>query len=218
MTLFHELEQFRREFLAKFPKDKAALMAQADEELAERDITRLALKTGDFAPDFTLADATGKNISLHQTLAHGPVILTFYRGGWCPYCNLELRAYQRALPDIRNAGAQLMAVSPQSPDASLTTQEKNALTFSVLSDINGDVARAFGILFTLPDYLADLYAKLGNNLTRINASGRSELPIPATYVIGQDGRIISHHVQIDYRTRMEPSDAIKALAESGVLA
>lgn len=211
MSLKDELEQFRREFLAKFPKEKTAIMAQADDELAASQITKNALKTGDVAPDFWLPDATGKKISLQETLTHGPVILVFYRGGWCPYCNLELRAYQRLLPEIREAGAQLLAVSPQSPDASLSTQEKNALVYPVLSDVSAQAATAFGVLFTLPDYLQELYASLGTDLAHINSTGGWVLPVPATYVIGQDGRILAHHVEIDYRTRMEPQAALEVI-------
>lgn len=211
MSLTQELEQFRSEFLAKFPKEKAAIMARADTELAANHITKNALKTGDMAPDFMLPDATGKKISLKETLTHGPVILVFYRGGWCPYCNLELRAYQRLLPQIRQSGAQLIAISPQSPDASLSTQEKNALAFPVLSDVNAEIANAFGILFTLPDYLQELYASLGNDLPRINSAGGWVLPVPATYVIDRDGRIMAHHVEIDYRTRMEPQAALDVI-------
>lgn len=211
MSLLAELEQFRSEFLAKFPKDKAAIMARADDDLIAANIVRNALKTGDIAPDFALPDASGRKISLKGLLEDAPVILVFYRGGWCPYCNLELRAYQRLLPEIRNAGGQLIAISPQSPDESLSTQEKNALAFPVLSDLTASVAEDFGILFNLPEYLQELYASLGHDLPQINSAGRWVLPVPATYVIGQDGRIVAHHVEIDYRTRMEPKAAIAAL-------
>lgn len=211
MALTTELEQFRQEFLAKFPKEKAAIMARADADLAERQVTKNALKTGDSVPDFLLPDATGKNISLYESLEQGPVILIFNRGGWCPYCNLELRAYQRLLPELRNAGGQLIAISPHSPDESLATQEKNTLAFPVLSDVKVEAAKAFGLLFTLPDYLQELYSTLGNDLTKFNSVGEWVLPVPASYVIGQDRRIITHHVEIDYRQRMEPIKALDML-------
>lgn len=209
-TLKEDLEAFRQEFLAKFPKDKAAVMARADAELSDNEVLAKALRDGDRASDFMLPDATGRNVSLYETLKSGPVILVFYRGGWCPYCNLELRAYQRLLPEIRKAGVQLIAVSPQNPDESLSTQEKNALVFPVLSDIKNEAAKAFGVLFELPNYLQKLYTELGHGLDGINATKKWVLPVPATYVIGQNGIILKSYVEIDYRTRMEPREALLA--------
>lgn len=167
------------------------------------------LKTGDHAPNFTLPDATGKIVSLSETLTKSPVILTFYRGGWCPYCNLELRAYQRALPEIREAGAKLIAVSPQTPDASLTTKEKDELEFTVLSDVGGKVAHHYDLVFKLQDYLIDLYKQSGLDVPAHNGNDTWELPKPATFVIDQHGTIVFAHVDSDYRNRTEPSQVIK---------
>lgn len=214
MNLQDELDQFKAEFLQKFPAEKAAIMARADDELAASNIVKSALKTGDKAPLFTLPDATGTPVALAQLLKQGPTIVMFYRGGWCPYCNLELRAYQRLLPEIRNAGGQLIAISPQAPDTSLSTAEKNALAYPVLSDVNTDAARGFGILFTLPDYLQKLYSSLGHGMDVVNANGQWTLPLPATYVIGKDGVIIAHHVDTDYRKRMEPQAALDAIVKA----
>lgn len=210
-TLQQDLHAFKTEFTAKLSKEKAEIMQRADAELAATDILKKALKAGDVAPDFILPDATGRRISLYDTLKQSPVILVFYRGGWCPYCNLELRAYQRLLPEIRKSGAQLIAVSPQTPDASLSTQEKNALAYPVLSDTQNQAAKAFGILFDLPAYLSELYASFGNDLTTINEAGTWALPLPATYVIAQDGTIIKSFIETDYRVRMEPKEALSAL-------
>lgn len=210
-TLQQDLENFKAEFAARQPQAAVDLIEQADADLIASNIVQKALKTGDKAPDFSLPDAAGRKISLNETLQHGPVILIFYRGGWCPYCNLELRAYQRSLPEIHQAGAQLIAVSPQTPDASLSTREKNALAFPVLSDTDNQVAIAFGILFDLPEYLAKLYARFGIDLPKVNNVKTWTLPLPATYVIGQDGTILKSFVETDYRIRMEPSEALAAL-------
>jgi peroxiredoxin len=210
-TLQQDLAAFKGEFMAKLPKDKADIMARADADLAATSILAMALKAGDKAPDFTLPAACGLKVSLYETLKNGPAIIVFYRGGWCPYCNLELRTYQRLLPEIRKSGAQLMAISPQNPDGSLTTQEKNALAYPVLSDTGNQAAKAFGILFDLPAYLSNLYAGFGNDLTKINAAGTWQLPLPATFVIGQDGVIIKAFVETDYRERMEPAKALAAI-------
>ncbi len=214
MSLKAELEQFKAEFLTKFPAEKAAIMARADEELATKHIEQSAVKVGDKAPSFTLPDATGKAISLADTLKNGPAIVIFYRGSWCPYCNLALRAYQRMLPEIKKAGGQLIAISPQAPDTSLSTAEKNALTYPVLSDITFEAANGFGILFTLPDYLQKLYSSLGHGLDVVNANGAWSLPVPATFVINTDGAIVARHVETDYRQRMEPADALAALQQA----
>ena len=214
MSLKAELEEFKAQFLAKFPAEKAAIMARADAELATKQIEQSALKVGDKAPSFTLPDATGKSVSLADTLKNGPTIVIFYRGGWCPYCNLELRAYQRLLPEIQKAGGQLIAISPQSPDSSMSTSEKNALAYPVLSDTKTDVAKGFGVLFTLPDYLQKLYADLGNDLPGINSAGAWTLPVPATFVIGTDGTVLARHVDTNYRVRMEPQDALDAIIKA----
>ncbi len=211
MTLLAELNSFKNEFLMKFPKDKAKIMADADEELIASNFLAKALKTGDTVANFILPDASGRLVSLYETLKQGPVILVFYRGGWCPYCNLELRAYQRLLPQIRDAGVQLMAISSQSPDASLSTQEKNALAYPVLSDGRNSAASSFGILFKLPPTLAALYKELGHDLPKLHSAGTWELPVPATYVISQNHTILHHDVDVDYRKRMEPADALAVI-------
>jgi peroxiredoxin len=143
------------------------------------------------------------------------VVLTFYRGGWCPYCNLQLRAYQRVLPEIRAAGATLVAIAPERPDDTLSTAEKNALEFEVLSDAAGEVGAAYRIYFELSAELQALYAAGGNDLAKRNADGQWHLPIPATYVIAPDGRVAAAFVDVEYRNRAEPSDILAALHAIG---
>lgn len=213
MNLKTALDAFRAEFLEKFPTEKAAIMQRATDELTEAFQTHQFLQVGDLAPDFALTNAVGETVRLRDRLAQGAVILTFYRGGWCPYCNLELRAYQQVLPQIRELGASLVAISPQTPDASLTTAEKNSLEFDVLSDIGSKVAQASGIAFELPIYLQQLYRDLGHPLPDNNGTEDWQLPIPATFVVAPTGRIVLAHVDVDYRNRLEPVEAIAALKQ-----
>ncbi len=209
-TLAEALAERRAAFVAAAPAETQAIMARADAELAAAFAARPGPNAGDVAPGFALPSATGETVSLAAELAEGPAILTFYRGGWCPYCNLEMRAYQRLLPEIEAAGVRLVAISPQAPDGSLSTAEKNGLRFAVLSDAGSAVAKAYGVAFTLSDELAALYAKFGNDLPKINGADDWTLPVPATFVIGRDGRIVLAHVETDYRHRLEPAAALAA--------
>jgi len=211
MTLKFELDTFRAEFMGKAPAEIRDAMTRADLELGSSGILDRALKAGDRAPDFTLPNARGGDLSLTNTLARGPVVLSFYRGGWCPYCNLELRALQQALPDIERLGATLVAVSPQTPDESLSTAEKNDLAYPVLSDVNSRTALAYGIAFDLAKELRPIYARFGHALPDRNGDESWTLPIPATFIIDRDGTIVLAYVDVDYRNRLEPSEVIAVL-------
>lgn len=214
MNLEAALNAFRAEFLEKFPAEKAAIMQRTTDAITQEFKSKPQLQLGDLAPDFTLPNASGRPIRLNDRLSQGPVILTFYRGGWCPYCNLELRAYQEVLSQIQAAGASLIAVSPQTPDASLSTAEKNNLSFDVLSDVGSTAANAYGIAFELPNELKTLYTELGHALPDNNGTNDWKLPIPATFVIDQQRRILLAHVDVDYRNRLEPTEAIRAVVQT----
>ncbi len=208
-----ELEEKRvRNRAYEIPPDKLAVFDAATAELRASGIKENALKEGDKAPDFTLSDAHGRPCSLHESLSQGPVVLSFYRGGWCPYCNIELRGLQRALPEIQRLGASLVAISPELPDRSLSTEEKNQLTFAVLSDTGNRVARKFGIAFRLPDALQAVYAGLNHDLNAMNgAEGGEELPIPATYLIDRDSTIRLAFIEESYYERLDPDDIVEGL-------
>lgn len=208
MTLKTALDAFRAEFLEKFPADIAAVMQQATDRLAGDYATHRMLQVGDDAPDFDLPNALGRSVRLSDRLQQGSVILTFYRGGWCPYCNLELRAYQQLLPQIQSAGVSLIAISPQTPDTSLSTAEKNQLSFDVLSDVGSKVAQDYSIAFELPDELKQLYTQFGHALPDSNGTSDWQLPIPATFAIAPNRQILLAHIDIDYRNRLEPSEAL----------
>lgn len=211
MTLTQALTNYRENARAHRSQDVLTVMQQATQALEQSGIADQALSVGETIPDVTLPNATGDRIALSQLLAQGPLVISFYRGGWCPYCNLELRALQQALPDIEALGAQLVAISPETPDSSLSTQEKNALSFQVLSDQGNQVANAFGLVFTLPQSLRPLYDGFGIDIPAHNGDTTFQLPLPATYVVDSDGIILHAFVQADYTQRMDPQDIITAL-------
>ena len=137
--------------------------------------------------------------------------MTFYRGAWCPYCDLTLRAYQALLPQIRSLGATLIAISPQTPDGSLTTAETKELAFPVLSDTGNGVARQYGLVFRVSTALEATHQAFGIDLARSNGDTSNELPVPGTFIIGRDGRIAFAFVDSDYRVRLEPAELLRQL-------
>lgn len=170
------------------------------------------LSVGDEAPDFELPDATGRPVRLSDLLKDGPVVLSFYRGEWCPYCNLTLRTWQQRLADVTNAGARFVAVTPQRPSNALTITEKHELAFPVLSDEGQDVIRAYKLQYDLPPGLKDLYGNaFGLDLTEQNADGSWSLPVPGFFIVDQDRRIRFAFASADYRVRAEPDDVLAAL-------
>lgn len=211
MTLNEQLAEYQAAFRQRVTPDRVALAEAAIAELKGTGIEAAALGVGATLPDLTLPDANGRPVDLRSLSAGATLVIVFYRGGWCPYCNLELREWQRLLPEVRRAGATLVAISPQSPDNSLSTQAKNELAFPVLSDSALAAAEAFGIAFALPPELVDAYSRSGNDLPMLNGNGRWVLPLPATYVIGSDGVVIFAHVEADYRRRAEPSEVLAIL-------
>lgn len=196
------------------PEDRLRIMDRATEELIESGQRSNAAGKGEWVEDFILMDAHGVPVRLNQLLAVGPVVLAFYRGGWCPYCNIELRGLQKVLPRIRALGASLVAISPQLPDNSLSTEEKNGLQFPVLSDVGNKVARRLRITFTLPDDLLETYEAFQHGLREINGQeGATELPMPATFVLDRDGVIRLAFVEEDYTQRLDPELIIEELQQ-----
>jgi peroxiredoxin len=218
MTLPERLAAFRASFEAGGPPYYAPtwvheLMHRATDELIASGAARRALKASDRAPEFVLQDADGREVSSRDLLAKGPLVVTFYRGVWCPYCNLDLEALQEALPAIAALSAQLVAISPQPPPNSRKSQRENKVSFPILSDPGNEVAARFGLRFELPDYLVELYRNtFKNDLARINGEPSWTLPMPARYVIGTDGVVAYAEVNPDY-TR--PPDAEELLPVLG---
>jgi peroxiredoxin len=187
-------------------------MHRATDELIASGAARRALKASDRAPEFVLQDADGREVSSRDLLAKGPLVVTFYRGVWCPYCNLDLEALQEALPAIAALSAQLVAISPQTPPNSRKSQRENKVSFPILSDPGNEVAARFGLRFELPDYLVELYRNtFKNDLARINGEPSWTLPMPARYVIGTDGVVAYAEVNPDYTRRPDAEELLPVL-------
>jgi len=219
MSLQTELDALRAEFIRAAPPGRAELYDAKVEELQRTFPIEKALKTGNHAPDFSLPNPAGRPVSLAGLLRGGPAVVTFYRGGWCPYCNLELKAYQEILPEIAAAGASLVAISPEKPDDTLSTVEKNALRFEVLSDLGQKVGRAFGLVYEFTEELKQAYHGFNLDIPARNGTpGEWALPVSATYVIDRDGSIIYAYTDVDYRDRADPRDVLQVLTKKAVAA
>jgi peroxiredoxin len=217
MTLQNDFDMFRASWETRVGEQIAKLIGGDIEDLRHSGILDHTAKAGDtLVTPTNLRDAHNRPFDLGALIETKPVILTFYRGGWCPYCNLELRSYQALLREIHAEGAELVAVSPELPDHALTTAEKNDVRFIVLSDVAGAFASALGIRFTLSDAVLPFYEKAGHALPTRNGDGVWALPMPATFVVQRGGQIIEAFIEPDYRKRLDPQQALGALRASPV--
>ena len=209
-----ELAATKASFAERASDETKALYADGIQAVVDAGVIEGAKKMGDPAPAFTLTNQEGSEVSLASLLEQGPVVLMWYRGGWCPYCNLTLRAYQARLDDIDALGATLVALTPELPDKSISTAEKQDLGFQVLSDVGNEVAREYGVVFELTEGVQANYEQ-AFGLSDFNGDDSGELPLAATYVIGRDGVIRWAFLDADYRNRAEPADVIAALERLG---
>jgi peroxiredoxin len=192
------------------PAEVAAVLDRGIDEIRQSGAAP-GIQVGDHAPDFTLPDQLGREVHLGDRLANGPVVLVFYRGEWCPYCNLTLKHLQDHLDAIEHLGASLIAVSPQAPGQALTLAERHGLRFSVLSDVTQDTIRAYRLQYTLPSETQDLLNAFGNDLRRQTADGSWNLPVSGTFIVDRNGIIRARFVDVDFRRRMEPADILATL-------
>jgi len=219
MSLTEQLAEYRAGWYQRVPAERQAIMQRHIGQLRSGTTARTMLKVGDRAPAIVLGNAKGAAVDVATLLEKGPVIVTFYRGGWCPYCNLELRAYQQILPDIVAAGASLVAISPEKPDDTMSTAEKNGLSFEVLSDVGQSVGRAFGLVYEFTEELKNAYHGFNLDIpTRNGTPGEWALPVSATYVIDRGGSIIYAHTDVDYRDRADPRDVLEVLTKKAIAA
>jgi peroxiredoxin len=189
------------------------LLQRSIQRIVESGLVESAVGVGEQFPTFSLPNPAGTAVGSEELLEQGHMVVCFYRGGWCPYCNLELRAYQELLGEIHELGANVIAISPQMPDESLMTAAKANLSFEVLSDMGNSLASHLGLVFELTAPVVELYRSVGYDLDRINGNSSWVLPVPATYVVRKDGIIVDAYVQPDYSIRKEPSEVIEILKQ-----
>ncbi len=211
MTLQDQLDAFKEQFKTMAPEGAFETFGRSTQELIDSGQAERALKAGDNVPDFVLTDSDRNEVALKDLLAKGPVVLTFYRGVWCPYCNIELKALEAVAEDILARGATLVAISMQGAADSRKSQKDNELSFPILTDKNGELAAKFGIRWTLQDYVIPVHDGFGVHLPRIHGDGQWNLPMPARYVVDTDGSIAYAEVNPDYTRRPEPADLFPVL-------
>jgi peroxiredoxin len=193
------------------PAEALEISRKGIEEVAASGVLKSALNVGGTMPTFTLGDAQGHPVSSAELLAKGPIVVVFYRGAWCPYCNLYLHAWQRYLPELARRKATLVAISGEPPDRTAQVVQKTEATFTVLSDPGYRVARQFGVVYEVPSGVAGLMSAHGLDLAKYYGTSKAELPLSATYVIGRDGRVAYAFLDADYKRRAEPADVLAAL-------
>ncbi|WP_405246996.1 MULTISPECIES: peroxiredoxin-like family protein [unclassified Cellulophaga] len=205
-----EINEKKAAFDSSASEDKKQKYAEGIAAVVESNIVGNALQVGETAINFTLPNALGKKITLYDELENGPVILMWYRGGWCPYCNMQLHYMQEMLPEFKKLGASLLAITPETPDNSISTKEKNDLEFEVLSDLDNKVGYEYKVVFKLTEDVKEIYEN-GFELSKFNGNDKGELPLAATYIIGQNKVIQYAFLDADYRNRAEPQDLLEQL-------
>lgn len=197
---------------SKFSAEDRAVMQRSASSLAEK-MPAPGLRVGEKAPDYTLPNAFGMPVSLYKELKKGPVVLVFYRGAWCPFCNLHLHELKKAQPEFARYAAQLITITPQKPDRSAQQIRKDGYSFEVLSDLDSKVMKAFRLYYELDPELNELYLKHGLDIAAYNGPGRTVLPVPGSFVIDKKGIVRAMHADTDYKQRMATSEIIKALKD-----
>jgi peroxiredoxin len=211
--LQQQIDEFIAEGASWLPPDLLRDLLRPIGQLATSAAAKHALKEGEQAPDFTLPDARGNAVRLSCLLRQGPVVISFYRGAWCPYCHLALRAYQQALPQLQELGASLVAISPQMPDHSKALVEKLGLTFALVSDVGNQVAREYGLVFTIDKAVRAAHLLIGADLPTFNGTDAWDLPMAGTFLVDRSGTVRLAFVDPDFTRRLDPSVVITRLNE-----
>ena len=206
-----QIQQFNIELAAKVPQEVLEAFGKSIEDLKTKNIEEKSIKIGETIPNFSLKNAKNEVVNSSDILKNGKMIIAFYRGSWCPYCNLELKALQEKISEFKEKNATLVAISPQSPDNSLTVIEKHHLTFEVLTDKDNVFAKQLGIVFELQDFVLPYYHALGIDLSSFNENTNNSLPIPAVFVVNESSKIIYKFADANYMNRIDIDELLKTL-------
>lgn len=213
--LIDEIKKYQESFRQRVPKDIQEIMLMATKKLEDANISKNSLQVGDKAKSFILPNVLNANVSLDKLLEDNEfIVLNFYRGTWCPYCNLELKALQGINEELIKLNTKLIAISPQTPDTSLTTKEKNELEFEVLSDVDSKVIKDYGLVFNLDEELKPIYKSFGIDIAKSNGNETYELPMPAIYIINKNKEIIFSFIDEDYTKRCEPKTILDTIRKN----
>jgi len=210
-VLTEAIDAYNAEKSKQVPSDILETMARATAELKALGIEDRAVRTGDPMPDFELPNQDGALRRFSDYLEESPVVLNVYRGGWCPYCNLEMKALHDALPQIEASGARLVGMAPETPDNAMATAERHRIRIDILSDAGNRVAERLGLVYELPEVLRPIYQGLGIDIPAYNGDDSFALPVPATYIVRRDGVVAHAFVDSDYTQRMEPAEIVARL-------
>jgi peroxiredoxin len=199
------LENFRQ----NAPEEVKVPIFSATADFKQSFNPKATIQVGDRLPEFRLSDAVGTEKASTELLSHGPLVLVFYRGEWCPFCNIALHEMQTHIDEFKAKGVTLVAISPELPNQSLTTMEKHNLKFPVLSDTGNKYAKQLGIVFSQPDTLRPVFAKLGHDLLKRNGDDSFEVPLPATILVDERSIVRNTYIDPDYTKRVEPSTVLE---------
>ena len=206
-----QIQQFNIELAAQVPQEVLEAFGKSIEDLKTKNIEEKSIKIGETITNFSLKNAKNEVVNSSDILKNGKMIIAFYRGSWCPYCNLELKALQEKISEFKEKNATLVAISPQSPDNSLTVIEKHHLTFEVLTDKDNVFAKQLGIVFELQDFVLPYYHALGIDLSSFNENADNSLPIPAVFVVNESSKIIYKFADANYMNRIDIDELLKTL-------
>ena len=206
MKLAEKFQHIQQGMAQQLPENILNAFSQSLCELMNKNLEAHALKVGETVPDFTLPSSEGKQVSLYEVLKENSVVLSFFRGNWCPFCMAELNHYQEAVNNKIVDSASVIAISPQTAAYNNAATKENALQFNILSDKGYKVAKRFGLVFSLQENMCDLYKELGADLEAFNDDATYQLPIPATYIIGKDKKVLFASVNTNYMERADICD------------
>ncbi|MFV0422859.1 peroxiredoxin-like family protein [Oleidesulfovibrio sp.] len=214
MTLQEKLNALNGKLESELPAEIIAVMGAATVEIRLSDIQRNALKMGDTAPLFGLKDMNGEVVNLVDKLFEGPLLISFFRGNWCPYCIEELRALNRYYSLVHDAGASIVGITSQQPRFNQKLAKDEGIQFDLLTDVACKLMKGFGIVYQLPTAIKRLYGHFGIDLERYNGASGWHLPLTSRFVIGSDAKILCAHIDIDYSERTEPKHTIDVLLKA----